>query len=60
MARVEVGDQLNVRMVGSENSFGETPDASWRQIATGARLSDYEPLVCVSVSAARLRACFPE
>jgi len=57
-AFLEVGDGVNVRFHGSEDYLRKKLDTGWQQVETGAVLSDYEPMVVVSVNAAKLRRCF--
>lgn len=54
-AILEIGDQLNVRMYGSADYRGQLLDVGWRQIGTGAPVSQYEPLVVVGINVARIR-----
>ena len=58
VALLEVGDQVNVRIYGSEDFRKRKLDYGWRQIETGAELKNYEPTVVVGINVAKLRACF--
>jgi len=55
---LEIGDQVNWRIRGSADLHRKTLDTGWKQVETGANLKDYEPLVTVSVDAAKLRRYF--
>lgn len=55
VAVIEVGDQMNLRMYGSEDFMSRLLDFGWRQIETGAELSNYEPVAFAGVNAAKIR-----
>lgn len=54
--RLEVGDWVNVRLVGDEKSHKEGNLAGWRQVSTGAAVGPYDPNVLVSINTASLRS----
>lgn len=58
VAILEIGDQINVRIQGSEDFRKRELDFGWRQIETGAKLTNYEPTVVVGINVAKLRTCF--
>lgn len=56
-AYLEVGDGVNIRLSGSSPFPRLQFDTGWRQIATGARVTDaYEPLVIISLNVGALRS----
>ena len=58
VAMLEIGDKVNIRMYGSEDYRKRKLDYAWRQVATGANLANYEPMVVIGINVGRLRKCF--
>ena len=56
LAVLEIGDHVNVRIIGSEDYRTRKLSFGWRQIETGAALNDYEPLVVVGINVAKIRS----
>lgn len=55
VVRLEVGDWVNVRLVGTRDNPNEGYSTGWRQVSTGAPVGPYEPDVLVSINTASLR-----
>ena len=54
--KLDIGDNLNVRMYGKSKLRSGNFDTGWRQIATGAELADeYQPDIKVQIDAGKLR-----
>lgn len=52
----EVGDSLNFRIVADAESAGGLRTNVWLQVQTGARVTEFNPLVVVSLDVRRLRS----
>ncbi len=55
IARLEVGDWVNIRLCGSGACKQRGLDTGWRQIHTGAEVQGYEPLILISIDVAAIR-----
>ena len=53
----EIGDGVNVRLSSATRPRAGNSDTGWRQIATGAELSDnYEPDIRIQINVGKLRS----
>ena len=55
IAKLEVGDWINVRLVVGDSPPSDSLGTGWRQIGTGAKVESYEPMILVSVNVGALR-----
>ncbi len=54
--KLDIGDNLNVRMYGKSKLRSGNFDTGWRQIETGAQLTEeYQPDIRVQIDAGKLR-----